>query len=97
MEVTKLMNLSFAETACGDKNCGMPEDTISCPVDCRSGGWDKLCDGISDGRCNPDCPDGKGDPDCGEAPPDIKDVAFPTYLAVLAVIGVGIYMFLTRK
>ncbi len=96
-EVTKLMNLSFAETVCGDKNCGMPEDTLSCPVDCRSGGWDKLCDGIRDNRCDPDCPDGLNDPDCGGVPWEGPELIYIAVLAVLAIAGASIYLFLTRK
>src|SRR5690606_15582477 len=68
-EVTQLMNLAFAETSCGDGSCGMPENVLSCPADCASGGRDNLCDGKRDGRCDPDCPDGAGDPDCGGGPP----------------------------
>jgi putative hemolysin len=34
-EVTDLMGLSFAETACGDGSCGFPEDESSCPKDCE--------------------------------------------------------------
>jgi putative hemolysin len=92
-EVTQLMNLSFAETSCGDRSCGIPENVLSCPADCTSGGWDNLCDGKRDGRCDPDCPDGAGDPDCGGNPP------FLLYLAgVLAVAAglAGVYRYLKR-
>jgi putative hemolysin len=96
-EVTHLMNLSFAETICGDKSCGRPEDAISCPTDCPSGGRDMHCDRIADGRCDPDCLDGTVDPDCGGAAPGILGMTFIAGLAVLAIAGAGIYMFLTRK
>lgn len=93
-EVTQLMNLSFAETSCGDGSCGMPETVLSCPADCVSGGWDNLCDGKRDGRCDPDCPDGAGDPDCGGSPPFLLYLAG---IAVLAAAVLGIFLFLKQK
>lgn len=95
-EVTQLMNLSFAETTCGDRHCGWPEDALSCPDDCPAGGWDMSCDGIRDGRCDPDCPDGAGDPDCGKVP-GTKAVALPCALPLLAVAGAGICRLLGGK
>ena len=93
-EVTQLMNLSFAETRCGDGSCGMPENTITCPADCPTGGWDHLCDGIRDGRCDPDCPEGDGDPDCGSLAPELLYIAA---LVVLALAGAAIYLVLVRR
>jgi putative hemolysin len=55
VEVTKLLGLSFLESTCGDGTCGMPETYRTCPVDCPSGGADNICDGVKDGRCDPDC------------------------------------------
>jgi putative hemolysin len=63
VEVTKVMNLSFAEGICGDGTCAMDENTGSCARDCPSGASDGFCDGAGDGRCDPDCPAG-GDADC---------------------------------
>jgi len=37
IEVTKLMNLSFKETICGDGFCGSRENSESCPEDCLKG------------------------------------------------------------
>jgi putative hemolysin len=62
-EVTKLMNLSFDETTCGDGSCGFPENPLSCPADCKTGGRDGFCDLVIDGKCDPDCIFG-GDLDC---------------------------------
>jgi len=93
-EVTSLMNLSFAETTCGDGTCGSPENALSCPTDCKSGGWDSLCDGIRDGRCDPDCPDGKGDPDCGGPGPALPNLAG---LILVIVAGAAIFLYLARK
>ncbi len=63
VEVTKLMNLSFYESTCGDKVCSDPENYKTCPKDCPSGSADGYCDGIKDGICDPDCQK-EADPDC---------------------------------
>lgn len=55
INVIKLMNLSFEETFCGDNVCGFPENYFTCPQDCSSGSFDKVCDGIEDNKCDPDC------------------------------------------
>jgi putative hemolysin len=62
VEVTKLMGLSLQETKCGDGTCGIPENYATCPADCPSGGWDGYCDGVKDGKIDPDCVEGE-DPD----------------------------------
>jgi len=67
VEVTKLLNLNFLESSCGDGICGMPENHVTCPGDCKSAGADNLCDGVADGMCDPDCESG-GDADCAGAP-----------------------------
>ncbi|MCX6695567.1 MAG: DUF333 domain-containing protein [Candidatus Altiarchaeota archaeon] len=54
-EVTETMGLAFQETTCGDSHCGFPEDYISCPKDCKSGGPDDYCDAVKDSLCDPDC------------------------------------------
>lgn len=63
VEVTELMSLNFAETTCGDRRCGFPENAKTCPADCHTGSADAYCDGVKDERCDPDCPAGQ-DPDC---------------------------------
>jgi putative hemolysin len=75
VEVTKLMGLGFEETKCGDGNCGMPENFSTCPQDCLSGGYDGYCDGVPDGKCDPDCLKGE-DPDCIDSDKD----SVPDYL-----------------
>ena len=64
--VIQLMGLSFAESVCGDGNCGTAgENYGTCPEDCPSGGADEYCDGIRDGICDPDCVElEEFDPDC---------------------------------
>ena len=93
-EVTQLMDLSFAETTCGDGSCGMPENTVSCPADCKSGGWDELCDGSRDGRCDPDCSDGAGDPDCGGQP---DPVMIMIILVLIVILAAGAFLYFRRK
>ncbi len=96
-EVTHLMNLSFEETTCGDGSCGMPENVITCPADCKSGGWDNLCDGVRDGRCDPDCPDGKGDPDCVTAPDISRLLVYLVPVLIVLAIAVGTYLYRKKK
>ena len=55
IEVTRLMNLSFAEGICGDGVCIVEEDYLTCPRDCPSGQANGFCDRVGDGRCDPDC------------------------------------------
>jgi len=90
----EVLGLSFEETSCGDGTCGVPENAFTCPADCGSGDRDNLCDGIRDGRCDPDCPEGNGDPDCGGLP---SGLMYSAGLAVLAVAGAGLYLFLVRR
>ncbi len=68
--VATLMELSFRESFCGDQLCDpATENYARCPEDCPSGGDDGFCDGVKDGRCDPDCARlGQYDPDC----PDIS-------------------------
>lgn len=56
-DIVTLMNLSFEETTCGDGSCGLPENYLSCPVDCPSASYDGYCDGIADNKCDEDCID----------------------------------------
>jgi putative hemolysin len=65
VEVTTLMNLSFAETICGDGSCGLGENALTCPRDCPPSGRDGLCQRTFDLRCDPDCAfERQGDVDC---------------------------------
>lgn len=66
IEVTNLMNLSFAEGKCGDGMCTIGETFQNCPSDCLSGGKDGYCDSVSDGICDPDCRQNQ-DPDCNNS------------------------------
>lgn len=93
-EVTQLMNLSFAETSCGDGSCGMPENAISCPADCTTGDFDYLCDGSRDGRCDPDCPAGAGDPDCGGQP---AMLLFAAIAVLVAAVAAGAFLYLRKQ
>lgn len=56
---------SFADT-CGNGACEAYESYESCTKDCRSGGKDDFCDGLSDGICDPDC-SARTDPDCAQS------------------------------
>ncbi len=81
--VVTLMGLSFNESVCGDGHCGTVETFENCPSDCPSGGVDALCDGVADGRCDPDCVGmGGTDPDCPGFFVDIKAGSCPNPLNV---------------
>ena len=94
VEVTRLMNLSFAESRCGDRTCGFPENHLTCPADCPSGATDEYCDGIIDGRCDRDCRNKLlRDPDCPVAGIPVMYIAG---IALLVVAGAG-YLVLRRS
>ena len=89
VEVTELMNLSFKETVCGDGTCGFPENYNTCPKDCPSGEIDDYCDGVKDGKCDPDCSTNQ-DPDC------VTETKTPGFVFGLAALGVVIATILKR-
>jgi len=94
VEVTRLMNLSFAETVCGDRICGFPENQVTCPADCPSGATDEYCDGILDGRCDRDCRGHFGrDADCPVAGIPLVFLA----AGALAVVAVAVLLYLRRS
>ncbi|MCD6216107.1 MAG: DUF333 domain-containing protein [Candidatus Aenigmarchaeota archaeon] len=69
IEVTTLMGLDFSEGGgCGNAICTpLEEDYSTCPQDCPSGSHDMYCDGVEDGKCDPDCVElniSESDPDC---------------------------------
>lgn len=95
-EVTKLMNLSFQETTCGDGSCGFPENPRSCPADCPQSGADGICQDTLDFRCDPDCIDGKGDTDCMYLGNPLMMVT--AVLVILVIIGgIGWFIWSRRK
>lgn len=50
--IADAMNINFEETSCGDGNCGLPENSQTCPKDCPKGGFDMYCDeGFDDLDC----------------------------------------------
>jgi len=55
IEVAKLMELDFKGGICGNGKCVLGENYKTCPEDCPSGSFDKYCDGMEDGLCDPDC------------------------------------------
>ncbi len=70
------------------------ENYINCPLDCPSGGQDNYCDGIEDGRCDPDCAV-EEDTDCGRTyTPQNTDY---TLYVVLFIIALCIILFLVYK
>jgi putative hemolysin len=93
IEVTTLMNLSFAETTCGDGRCVITENFRNCPADCAQSGPDDYCQGIFDFKCDPDCIGGKGDYDCLYTGNPMLIV-----LAVVVIAGAGLGIwYLVRK
>ncbi|VVB51772.1 Uncharacterised protein [uncultured archaeon] len=105
VEVTEAMGLSFLETTCGDKHCGFPENSQTCPADCPSGGLDNLCDGVKDGICDKDCVtqnNTQSDPDCAQTTSSSAIIAggiFGSFiaLAIIALIIVVLIIFVAFK
>lgn len=98
-EVTELMGLTFEGTACGDGNCGFPENFERCPQDCPSGGFDGYCDRVEDGIVDPDCPEGD-DPDyVAEGEEGGGFPIIPIVVAVVAVVAVAavVTLFIKRR
>ncbi|MBU1004575.1 MAG: hypothetical protein KKC54_08935 [Nanoarchaeota archaeon] len=78
---------SFADV-CGDGTCQPQESFEDCPNDCRSGMKDDYCDGVGDGKCDPDCPVNL-DSDCAEQPAqDEPIIDKPVEEKKLAVSGI---------
>jgi len=84
IEVTDLMNLSFEEGGCGDGMCGYTENFKNCAKDCASGSLDRYCDGVADGKCDPDCAEGE-DLDCKRQEQNYFLIIFLIILAALAI------------
>lgn len=91
VEVTKLMDLDFRESPCGDGNCAIGENYENCPQDCSSGSIDMLCDGVNDGICDPDCTRmniQNQDPDCLQTTTTLPTApSIPVYIYVV-IIGI---------
>jgi len=64
VRVSSLMGLAASGAQCGDKLCTIPENFQTCPTDCPSGSSDFYCDGLADGKCDPDCGGHAEDQDC---------------------------------
>ncbi len=61
--------MSIIEVGCHPNGaCDGGETYLSCPEDCPTGSEDDLCDGVADGRVDPDCVGG-ADPDAGGGSP----------------------------
>ncbi|MFB6088929.1 MAG: hypothetical protein ABEK36_04080 [Candidatus Aenigmatarchaeota archaeon] len=78
------------------------ENYKTCRVDCPSGGLDNYCDGIDDGKCDPDCDLAYKDPDCQEkynnyTEGDKGSVYDYLMFAVLILILIFVILFLYRK
>jgi hypothetical protein len=52
------------------------ENYLTCPEDCFTGSADGICDGVSDGRIDPDCIEGS-DPDSAAVPLVVTPIAAP--------------------
>ena len=68
-----------------DGACDENENFFNCPVDCKSGSADGVCDSVSDGRCDPDC-SASGDPDCTEAEKTEEGICGPSIILLFALL-----------
>ena len=91
-EVTKLMNLSFEESLCGDGICAGPENAETCPQDCPHSGKDFVCEAAPDGKCDPDCTGLFADPDCA-----MRNPLLLAGLLVLIVLVVVLILWYRKK
>jgi len=78
-----------------DGTCDEDEDHFSCPVDCKSGSADGVCDSVSDGTCDPDC-SASGDPDC-EIPEAGGGRNWKLVVGALVILAVGGALFYQLK
>ncbi len=82
--------------------CEGNENYASCSSDCQSGGRDNYCDGVQDGRCDPDCAV-SGDVDCAGATTGAAETVgkgiSPLLVAGVAAVAVIILLavFLLRR
>jgi putative hemolysin len=105
VEVTKLMGLSFEEGICGDGSCVLGENYANCPQDCPSGSFDAYCDGVVDGKCDPDCVSEstpEKDPDCVQPTTTTIPVPKPfssiyIYVILIVIVIAVIAIFFLRK
>jgi putative hemolysin len=95
VEVSTLMNLSFAETTCGDGRCVITETFETCPKDCPQSGSDGICQKITDLKCDPDCIDGKGDTDCAYLGNPLVTILI--VLVVLLIIVLALWFILKKR
>ncbi|MEM5792909.1 MAG: hypothetical protein QXY45_00930 [Candidatus Aenigmatarchaeota archaeon] len=77
-----------------NKTCEGFETYFSCPKDCKSGSYDKVCNPIEDRMCDPDCM-GNVDKDCLKKPVPKYIYILPVVLVILLTAIIAIT--LTRK
>ncbi len=86
----------FIEVLCSpDGVCGEDENYLYCPEDCQTGTADDVCDGVDDGRIDPDCSKGF-DPDesaktlSDRKQTDTKDSKSPCMMLALPLFSLAI-------
>ena len=77
--------------------CENGENFANCPEDCEMGIADDSCDGIADGRVDPDCAPGF-DPDSGTAKPaETLGPSIPGFELIYGLLTLAAVYVLTRK
>jgi hypothetical protein len=92
------LSINIAKYATCNMNgiCDSKESFNQCPEDCKSGLKDSFCDGIKDGKCDPDCLSSQ-DSDCNLPSPvvvpsnqGVKWLAIIVILIVIIIIALKI-------
>jgi len=84
-------------TCRANKKCDAGESYIFCPEDCQTGSADNVCDGVDDGRCDPDCLKG-ADPNCQNAKKEMVGISrfFSALLGFIVFIVLLLSFFVLR-
>ena len=93
-EGMKCSNNECVSNRCGNGLCEprYKENYKTCPDDCPSGSNDAYCDGLTDGRCDPDCTE-EEDIDCMET----KSIPFVYIFVAFLIIALLIFIIIKSR
>lgn len=76
--------------------CEKGENFANCPEDCETGIADDSCDGVTDGKIDPDCAPGF-DPDSGLPPAKTPEPSTPGFEPAFGILALTLAYLLRRK